>query len=80
MTKKIRAGAKKSAKPRKTAFVPRMLVPAAVATAVPAIALGACSGSVSTGSAGSDSTSAQSSSGVFTVAAVAYPAYEAGAD
>jgi hypothetical protein len=64
-------------KHRKTAFVPRMIVPAALAATIPAIAVGACSGTVTTGSAGSDATSTATSSG-FTVAAVAYPAYEAG--
>ena len=62
-------------KPRKYAFVPRLLVRTAIVGVVPACALGAidgCGGSTSTPSkdAGHD---------VFQgVAAVAYPAYESG--
>jgi hypothetical protein len=51
-------------KPRRSAFVPRLLIPAAaIVSVVPACTLAACS----------------SSSQTFSVAAVAYPAYEAGA-
>jgi hypothetical protein len=54
---------------RKSAFVPRLLVPAAaVVSVVPACVLASCSGNTST---------TTSSFGVF---AVAYPAYEAGTD
>jgi hypothetical protein len=96
-------------KQRRSAFVPRLLVPVAAAVSVvPACALAACSGNVTTvgtgaqgtttgvfvattayeagtggGSTTSSSTSSSSttttSSSGFTVAAVAYPAYEAGA-
>ena len=59
-------------KRKKSAFVPRLIVPAAAAAVgvVPAVAVGipACS---------SDT---QSTSAAFSVAAVAYPAYEAGTD
>jgi hypothetical protein len=59
--------AKPKKKQRKSAFVPRLLVPAAAAmSVVPAVALASCGGNVTqTGSS-------------FSVAAVAYPAYEAG--
>jgi hypothetical protein len=70
---------------RKSAFVPRLLVPVAAAVGVvPACVLASCSGDVTTasngGSGGSVSSSSSSSSaGTFSVTAVAYPAYEAGA-
>jgi hypothetical protein len=61
-------------KQRRSAFVPRLLVPAAaVMSVVPACALASCSGTVSTPGTGAQGTTSQ-----FTVAAVAYPAYEAG--
>ncbi len=64
-------------KPRKYAFVPRLLVRTAVASVVPACAMmaaDACGGStnVPAKDAGRD--------GFLGVAAVAYPAYEAGSD
>ena len=52
---------------RKTAFVPRLLVRTALMSVVPACALG-CSDSASTGPGVTDT-------GIFGVAAVAYPAY-----
>ena len=55
---------------RKTAFVPRLLVRTALMSVVPACALG-CSDSASTGPGVTDT-------GIFGVAAVAYPAYETG--
>jgi hypothetical protein len=59
---------------RRSAFVPRLLVPAAaVVSVVPACVLASCSSNVGT-------QSSASSSGPFGVAAVAYPAYEAGTD
>ena len=61
-------------KKRRSAFVPRLLVPAAaVVSVVPACVLASCSGNVT----GTGAHSTSSSSGFF-VAAVAYPAYEAG--
>ena len=65
-------------KPRKYAFVPKLLVRTALAGAIPACALAtadACGGTTSNPTP-KDSGSDQ----VFTVAAVAYPAYEAGRD
>jgi hypothetical protein len=60
-------------KHRRSAFVPRMLLPAAaMVSVIPACALASCSGDVVT------SSGTAASSGFFTVAAVAYPAYEAG--
>jgi hypothetical protein len=69
---------KKPQKPRRSAFVPRLAIRAAVAV-VPACAAAAmsCGGR-------SESPAATTDSGTdalyFTVAAVAYPAYEAGSD
>ena len=62
-------------KPRRSAFVPRLAVRAAVAVVPACAAIAACSGKTSSlpSDAGPDAV-------VFTVAAVAYPAYEAGAD
>jgi hypothetical protein len=61
-------------KQRRSAFVPRLLVPAAAAmSVVPVCALASCSGNVSTPGSGAQGTTSQ-----FSVAAVAYPAYEAG--
>ena len=55
-------------KPRKSAFVPKLLVPAAAAvTVVPAVAVASCGGP-----------DTQNTTWIG-VAAVAYPAYEAGA-
>ena len=65
-------------KPRKYAFVPKLLARTALAGAIPACALAtanACGGTTSTPPP-KDSGSEQ----IYTVAAVAYPAYEAGRD
>ncbi|HLK41243.1 MAG TPA: hypothetical protein VKU41_31040 [Polyangiaceae bacterium] len=60
---------------RRTAFVPRVLVRGAIlASVVPACALAACGGDDSTGSAADAAPDRQ----FLGVAAVAYPAYEAG--
>jgi hypothetical protein len=54
---------------RKSAFVPRLLIPAAAAVSVvPACVLASCGGGTNT------------TSGTLGVFAVAYPAYEAGTD
>src|ERR1700683_4051909 len=65
-------------KPRKYAFVPKLLVRTALAGAIPACALAtadACGGTTSSPPP-KDSGNEQ----FYTVAAVAYPAYEAGRD
>jgi len=69
--------AKKRAK--KSAFVPEVLVRSAIAGVIPACALVACGGgTVDVGDGGGES-GGDSGSDVFRgVAAVAYPAYEAG--
>jgi len=78
-----------TAKPRKrrSAFVPRLLVPAAIVGVIPACVVAACGGNVvvadstsaaSSGNAANATSSSSSSTGFF-VAAVAYPAYEGGA-
>lgn len=69
-------------KPRKSAFVPRMLIRTALVGVIPACAL-ACGGSDTTGptTTGTDSGSdAAKDTSPFGVAAVAYPAYETGTD
>lgn len=65
---------------KKSAFVPDVLVRSAIAGVIPACALLACGGSaVEVGDGGGESGSGDSGSDVFRgVAAVAYPAYEAG--
>jgi hypothetical protein len=81
-----------SRKPRKYAFVPRLLVRTAMASVVPACAIAgvdACGGSTGTlsdagkgdvfqGVAAVAYPAYESGADVFGVAAVAYPAYEAG--
>lgn len=63
-------------KPRKYAFVPRLLVRTALASVIPACALAAADGC-----GGATSTPKDAGRDVFQgVAAVAYPAYEAGTD
>jgi hypothetical protein len=59
---------------RKSAFVPRLLVRTAIASVVPACAVACGSGS----SGPAPSTDAATDSIPFSVAAVAYPAYESG--
>ena len=54
-------------KPRRSAFVPRLLVPAAAMSVVPAVAVASCSSDV-----------VQNSTYPLSVAAVAYPADGAG--
>ena len=72
-------------KRHKYAFVPKLLVRTVIAGVVPACALAAadgCGGTTTTTSskdAGHGTDSGLGSDAVFTVAAVAYPAYESGA-
>jgi hypothetical protein len=61
-------------RPRRYAFVPRLLVRTAVASVVPACALAATDG------CGGSTATLSKDGGPYGVAAVAYPAYEAGRD
>jgi hypothetical protein len=65
-------------KPRKSAFVPRMLMRTALVSVIPACALGC--GSSDTGGPTTTSDTGTKDTGPFGVAAVAYPAYETGTD
>ncbi|HEY5239920.1 MAG TPA: hypothetical protein VIJ22_00580 [Polyangiaceae bacterium] len=68
-------------KPRKYAFVPKLLMRTVIAGVIPACALAAadgCGGSTTSTSSKDGSTDGAPDTGFFGVAAVAYPAYESG--